>query len=167
MVTGQTVPNMVAVDGSVPTARLSVFNNAGASHVVIDVLGAFADNAPGRFVALQPGRALDTRDGTGAPVGKVGQTPLVLKLTGVRGVPTSGVSAVLMNVTVVSPSASTYVTVYPSGTSRPLASNLNAVAGQVVPNMVLGRLGTDGSVAIYSNSGQVDLIADVMGYFTT
>ena len=166
MVVGQTVPNMVlarlGADG-----RVSVFNNNGASHVVIDVLGAFADNAPGRFVALQPGRVLDTRDGTGSPAAPVGQDPLVLKLTGVRGVPNSGVSAVLLNVTVVQPTAATYVTVYPSGGDRPLASNLNAVAGQIVPNMVLGRLGPDGSVAIYNNGGLTHLVADVTGYFTT
>jgi hypothetical protein len=58
------------------------------------------------------------------------------------------------------------VTVFPSGLERPVASNLNAVAGQVVPNMVIARLGPDGAAAIYNNSGTVDLVADVMGYFT-
>ena len=166
MVAGQTVPNMVLARLGAG-GRVSVFNNNGASHVVVDVLGAFADNAPGRFVALQPGRVLDTRDGTGAPAAPVGQTPLVLQLTGVRGVPNSGVSAVLLNVTIVQPTASTYLTVYPSGSDRPLASNLNAVAGQIVPNMVLGRLGPDGSVAFYNNGGLTHLVADVIGYFTT
>jgi hypothetical protein len=32
--------------------------------------------------------------------------------------------------------------------------------------MVLGRLAADGTVAFYNNGGTVDLIADVMGYFT-
>jgi len=84
-----------------------------------------------------------------------------------KGIPGSGVSAVLMNVTAVSPDVGTYVTVYPTGGDRPLASNLNAAQGQVIPNMVLGRLGPDGSVAIYNNAGTVDLVADVMGYFTS
>ena len=73
----------------------------------------------------------------------------------------------LLNVTVVAPSNDTYVTVFPSGSTVPLASNLNAVAGQIVPNSVLARLGPDGSVALYNNAGTVDLLADVMGYFTT
>jgi hypothetical protein len=166
MVVGQTVPNMVisrlSADG-----RINIFNNSGASHVVIDVLGAFVDNAAGRFVAVPPGRVLDTRDGTGAPVGRIDQNPLVLKLTGASGVPATNVSAVVMNVTVVEPTENTYVTVYPTGGDRPLASNLNAAPGQVVPNMVLGRLGPDGSVAIYNNGGTTDLLADVVGYFTT
>jgi len=165
MVTGQTVPNMVLARLSAD-GNINIYNNNGSSHVVVDVLGSFSDNAPGRFVALQPGRVLDTRDGTGAPLAPVGQTPIVLKLAGQRGVPNNGVSAVLLNVTAVTPSNDTYVTVYPAGGDPPLASNLNAVAGQIVPNSVLARLGTDGSVALFNNSGTVDLIADVMGYFT-
>ena len=166
MVAGQTVPNMVlarvGTDG-----RVSIYNNTGATHVVADVVAAFADNAPGRLVAISPVRVLDTRDGFGAPKAKVGQTPLVLKLTGAAGIPGSGVSAVLMNVTAVAPDRDTFVTVYPAGGDRPLASNLNVVAGQVIPNMVLARVGVDGGVAIYNNAGALDLVADVMGYFTS
>ena len=72
----------------------------------------------------------------------------------------------LLNVTAVEPVGDTFITVYPSGGERPLAANLNAVAGQIVPNMVLGRLGADGTVAIFNYAGDVDLVADVMGYFT-
>jgi uncharacterized protein (DUF1501 family) len=167
MVPGQTVPNMVlarvGADG-----KISIYNNTGSTHVVVDVIGAFADNASGRFVAIQPGRVLDTRDGTGVPaVGRVTQDPVILKMTGAMGVPTSGVSAVLLNVVAVEPVGDSFITVYPSGTDRPLASNLNVVTGQVVPNMVLARLGSDGCVALYNNAGHVDLVADVMGYFTT
>jgi|CXWL01.1.fsa_nt_gi uncharacterized protein (DUF1501 family) len=165
MVRGQTVPNMVfarvGADGMV-----SVYNNSGAAHVVVDVVGAFADNAPGRFVALQPSRVLDTREGYGAPQAPVGQDPLLLRLMGTGGVPGNGVSAVLLNVTAVTPTANTFITVYPAGGERPLASNLNATAGQIIPNMVLARLGTNGSAALYNNEGTVDLVADVMGYFT-
>jgi hypothetical protein len=31
--------------------------------------------------------------------------------------------------------------------------------------MVLARLGPDGSAMLFNNSGDVDLVADVMGYF--
>ena len=78
---------------------------------------------------FSPGRVLDTRDGTGAPQGPVGQTPLVLKLTGQRGVPNSGVSAVLLNVTAVTPTGDTYVTVYPAGSEPPLAADAETPAG--------------------------------------
>ena len=50
---------------------------------------------------------------------------------------------------------------------RPNASNLNAVAGEIVPNMVLGRLGANGAVQVFNYAGTVDIVADVFGYFTT
>jgi hypothetical protein len=145
---------------------VNFFNHSGATHVVADVVAAFTTDAPGRLVALAPSRVLDTREGIGAPLAKVGQEPLVLKLTGQAGIPSSNVSAVLMNVTAVMPDRSTFITVYPTGGDRPLASNLNVVAGQVIPNMVLAPLGPDGAVALYNNAGAIDLVADVMGYFT-
>jgi hypothetical protein len=109
---------------------------------------------------------LDTRDGTGAPLAQVGQSPLPVTLLGRGGVPSTGVSGVMLNVTAVAPTANTFVTVYPSGTDRPLASNLNVTAGQVIPNMVLARVGPDGAVMMYNNGGVIDLVADVVGYFT-
>ena len=116
---------------------------------------------------MTPVRVLDTREGVGAPQGAGRRrTRCRCALTGVGGIPATGVSAVLLNVTAVSPSADTFVTVYPTGGERPLAANLNAVAGQIVPNMVIGRLGPDGHVAIFNFAGDVDLVADVMGYFT-
>jgi uncharacterized protein (DUF1501 family) len=165
MVPGQTVPNMVlARVGS--NGMVSIYNNTGATHVVIDVLGCFDGNAGGRYVALSPRRVLDTRDGTGAPAAKVGQAPLPVTLLGRGGVPSSGVSGVMLNVTAVAPSANTFVTVYPSDSDRPLASNLNVTAGQVIPNMVLARVGADGAVMMFNNGGLIDLVADVVGYFT-
>ena len=162
---GQTVPNLIIArvgeDG-----RVSVYNNAGSTHVVIDVLGAFTPGATARYVPVSPARALDTREGVGTTRTRLGSAHLPLGLAGRCGVPATDVSAVLLNVTVVSPSTGTYVTVFPSGRNRPLASNLNATAGQVVPNMVLARLGPDGGATFYNNSGDLDLVADVMGYFT-
>jgi uncharacterized protein (DUF1501 family) len=163
---GQTVPNLVIAQVGAG-GKVSIFNFAGSTHVVADVLGSFGPSGSSRYVAFAPVRVLDTRDGTGAPVAPVGQTPLVLKLAGVKGIPSSGVGAVLLNVTMVRPTATTYLTVYPSGTDRPLAANLYATPGQVVPNMVLGALGADGSVTVFNFAGTTDLVADVMGYFAT
>jgi hypothetical protein len=165
MVAGQTVPNMVIAKLGTG-GKVSLFNFAGSSHVIVDVLGAFRPIGSGQYVAVSPSRMLDTRDGTGAAKAPVGQTPLNVSLTGRNGVPDNGVSAVLLNVTAVSPTQSTYVTVYPGGSARPTASNLNVVAGQVIPNMVVARLGPGGEVLFYNNSGTVDLVADVVGYFT-
>ncbi|MEI6496353.1 MAG: DUF1501 domain-containing protein [Actinomycetota bacterium] len=165
MAPGQTIPNMVLA--RVGTGgKVSIFNAAGSTHVVVDVFGAFCEGATSRFVPVSPQRALDTRSGVGAPQGRVSRGEVPVTLAGRSGVPATGCSAVLMNVTAVLASQGTFVTVFPSGRSRPASSNLNVVSGQVVPNMVLARLGDDGSSVLYNNSGTIDLVADVMGYFT-
>jgi hypothetical protein len=170
MVPGSTVSNMVFARVG-EGGKVRVYNNTGSTHVVIDVLGAFVPGASSRYVAVSPARALDTREGVGAPRARLSARlsggALDVGLTGRCGVPSSGVSAVLLNVTAVTPSAGTYVTVFPSGRGRPLASNLNVDPGQVVPNMVLARLGSNGAASMYNNTGDVDLVGDVMGYFTT
>ncbi len=120
------------------------------------------------YVVTSPKRILDTRHGTGAPQRPVGPGGVVrLKVLGAGGIPTSGVTAVTMNVTDADATASSYVTVYPDGTSRPTASNLNFTAGRVNPNLVTVRVGSDGYVDLYNAHGDVDLIADVEGYFTS
>ncbi len=165
MAAGQTVPNMVLAKVGAG-GRVSIFNHSGSTHVVVDVLGCFGSGVSSKFVSLSPARVLDTREGTGAPQAPLGRGALSLALAGRGGVPSNGASAVLLNVTAVAPTTGTYVTVFPTDVERPVASNLNAAAGQVVPNMVIARLGGDGAAAIYNNSGTVDLVADVMGYFT-
>ncbi|HEX3087089.1 MAG TPA: DUF1501 domain-containing protein [Ilumatobacteraceae bacterium] len=165
MAPGQTVPNMVLTRVGA-NGMVSIYNNAGATDIIVDVLGCFDGDSSGRYVALTPRRVLDTRDGTGAPQGPVGQAPLEVTLLGRGGVPSDGVSGVMLNVTAVAPTGNTYVTVYPGGSDCPTASNLNISAGQVIPNMVLARLGPAGTVLMYNNTGNVDLVADVVGYFT-
>ncbi|MER6268611.1 PKD domain-containing protein [Streptomyces sp900105755] len=120
------------------------------------------------YVVTSPKRILDTRNGTGAAKRRLGPGGVVrLKVLGVGGVPASGVTAVTMNVTDTDATASSYVTVYPDGTSRPTASNLNFTAGRTNPNLVTVRVGSDGYVDLYNAHGDVDLIADVQGYFTS
>jgi uncharacterized protein (DUF1501 family) len=162
---GQTVPNMVVARVGAE-GKISLFNAGGSTHLIVDVLGCFDDGAAGKFVPMAPARVLDTRDGTGARRGPVTGEPLALLLRGVQGIPADGVRAVLLNVTAVQPTQRTYVTIYPSGTPLPTASNLNVEVGQVVPNAVLARLGDDGKVMCYNAAGAIDLVADVMGYVT-
>ena len=48
----------------------------------------------------------------------------------------------------------------------PLASNLNFVPGQTIPNLVVAKVGANGNIALTNNSpGTVQLIADVAGYY--
>ena len=54
---------------------------------------------------------------------------------------------------------------YPSDAARPGASNLNTASGQDTPNLVIVKVGADGNVKLYNNSGTGHLIADVLGWF--
>jgi hypothetical protein len=129
-------------------------------------------------VALSPYRTCDTRaeqtgvvapnpcnyNGTGTgTLGTAGS--LSVQVTG-GGVPASGVSAVVLNVTVTNTTAASYLTVWPDPTARPNASDLNWVAGETVPNLVVVELGSDGAVDIYNYSGSTDVIVDVEGYYS-
>lgn len=129
--------------------------------------GAFL--TPGSdFTPHAPTRLLDTRTGTGAPVGKVaGQGSARVKVAGNAAVP-AGVTAVALNVTVTETADSGYVTAWPgAGYDRPGTSNLNYTAGRSVPNLVIVPVGEDGYVELFNGGPKpVDLIADVTGYFT-
>ena len=73
-------------------------------------------------------------------------------------------SAVVLNVTVTQPERAGFVTVYPCGTDVPTASNINFLAGSTVANLVVSKIGADGTVCIF-NSSAAHLVADVDGYF--
>jgi hypothetical protein len=120
----------------------------------------------GDLQAVVPSRVLDTRSGIGAPRARVGPgSTLALRVTGVGTLPATGVGAVVLNVTGVSPTSSTYVTVWPAGAPRPTVSSLNLEPGQVVPNLVVVKVGRGGVVNLYNRSGALDLVADVTGWF--
>lgn len=73
-------------------------------------------------------------------------------------------TAAFLNVTVVNPSGSGFVTVWPCGVPRPIAANVNYVAGDIVPNGVIAPIGADGKVCFFS-SASTDLVIDVSGWF--
>jgi hypothetical protein len=117
------------------------------------------------FHPLPPTRILDTRSGNGAPAGKLGAgATLLLQVTGRGGVPADATSLVY-NLAVTAPTASSHLTVYPSGTSRPLASSINFSAGQTIANGGTTKLGADGKLAIFNNAGATHVILDVAGYY--
>src|SRR5690606_21433934 len=104
--------------------------------------------AAGGYVALEPTRILDTRDGLGAPSQPIGPGQTIdVTVTGLADVPSAGAGAVLLNLTGTQPTANTFLTVYPTGSSRPDASNLNLLAGQTDANLVIATVGHDGKIS--------------------
>lgn len=165
---GAVTPNLVYVKLSAD-GKVELFNNSGTVDLLADVVGWFDDDGSGdRFVGTQPTRLLDTRAGSSIGLSGAfgpGQTRR-LSLAGQGPVPSTGVSAVVLNVTPVNPTADSFVTVWPAGASRPTTSNLNLSPGAITPNLVTVKVSADGKVDLFNNSGTVDLLADVVGYYT-
>ena len=87
-------------------------------------------------------------------------------MLGVGDVPTDGVTSVALNVTVTEPTAWSYLTVYPTGTARPTASNLNFSPGQTIAVQVLVQVGADGKVSIYNALGATHVVVDITGWYS-
>ena len=162
LVAGQTAPNLVIV-GVGTDGEVCVYTHAGA-HLIADVTGWYPAGSP--FTPVVPERILETRTPT---IGYTGGKPApgqVVELD-VTGVGTAAVpddaEAVVLNVTGVGATGDGFVTVYPCGTTRPRASNLNLLAGETRPNLVIARVGDDGKVCLYTKAG-THLLADITGY---
>lgn len=163
---GETVANLVTVALS-PDGTLTVRNNSGSTHVIVDVAGWYDDGAlpticpcGDGYGGILPTRVLDTR--TGAPL--AAGVARDLAIAGVAGVPADA-TAVIANVTVVKPTKDTHLTVWPKGQVLPPVSNVNAPVGSVVPNLVIVKVGPDGMVRLRNNSGSADVLVDVVGWF--
>jgi hypothetical protein len=173
-------------------------------------------NAPGTFTPVTPIRILDTRRNLGITnaqqfcqvidfVNRCGVAtgggeesavnPLTrravaanhtLKVTGIAGVPESGVSAVLLNVTATGAPGPGFISVIPPGPrgdygrleifddqgwfnrrGTPQTSNLNVNGPAAVPNLVLARVGAGGTISLFNSFGPTEVIADLAGWFDT
>jgi len=77
------------------------------------------------------------------------------------------IDALVFNVTVTEPTTPSYLTVHPDGVERPNASNLNFVANQTVPNLVMVKAGAvNARVDFYNFLGATHVVVDWFGVFT-
>jgi len=161
---GQTVPNLVVVAIGA-NRKVSLYNRLGTSDFIADLAGWYGGSqASAVFKPITPARLLDSRNGTGGPSSPWGSdTTRSIALATGTPVPTPA-SAVVVNVTATNTTASSFVTAWPTNVTRPIVSNLNFVAGQTVPNLTVVQLGAQ-QLSLYNKIGNVDLIADVAGYF--
>jgi hypothetical protein len=164
-VPGDIIPNSVIV-GIGSAGKVNLFNANGTIDLVADIVGYYSpDNTGKQFFPVTPVRALDTRNGTGGFSAAVGQGASIdLGIRGANGIPNTA-SAIVMNTTAVLPSGGSFLTVWPTGVTRPLASNLNFVPGDIIPNLVQVGIGSNGKVSLFNNAGAVNLVADLTGYF--
>ncbi|MER5635756.1 right-handed parallel beta-helix repeat-containing protein [Kitasatospora sp. NPDC002227] len=164
---GRTIANLVTVpvaaDGSV---TLYAGGTPGTVQVVADVEGYYDANGHDIFRTVNPERLMDTRQVTydfcGGQPRKAAQIPAggTLDLSFCYG----GISSATLNVTVTNPGSGGFLTVYPHGQDRPLASNLNWSAGETIPNQVIAQV-KDGKVSFYNGGwAPIDLVVDMFGY---
>lgn len=167
---GQTIANLVVVDvmGRAATGSVCLYSSS-AANLIADVTGYFLDDQEprpigGSIVSLDtPQRALDTR--TGAAPSSAGQVRR-LQLGGRFDIPSTGVTAVALNVTAVNARVPGYLTVFPCGTTPPNASNVNYPIAVATPNAAIVGLSTTGELCIFTET-DVDVLVDVTGYFST
>jgi hypothetical protein len=163
------VPKFVAL---LAVAAVSMTGTAGLANAApITPASTLASPASGTFQTVTPTRVLNTRVGTGAPQAPLGAGGSIdLKVLGTAGIPPTGVSAVVLNLTVTGGTAPSFLTVWPTGTTRPAnVSSINFVAGTNRANLVTAAVGTVGAdagkISIYNNAGSVEVNADVLGYY--
>ena len=166
---GENFANTVVMgvsSGNVSVLNQFYNNGAGGTHVLVDVIGYSRSAAGGSHLrTLAPVRALDSRTGTGGL-----QEPFHaraardLTIVGQPGIP-ANVQAVVLNMTVANATnTGSFVTVWPSGEAQPNISNLNIIAGVTRPNLVVARV-ANGKISIVNDSGDTDILADIVGYF--
>jgi hypothetical protein len=152
--------------------KVRIFNNSGATHVVVDVAGYLIANQDpltrrGRVVPLTtPYRVFDTREAQwGAVALGPGQAEDwsfadFVGSVNIGGVAVGNQLAVIGNLTSASltrqyptVAPSSYLTVYPSDAARPVASNVNMVEGAPVPNLAILKYSATTTVRVFNLAG--------------
>ena len=167
---GDTRPNLVTArlgDGG----RLSFTNAIGSVNVVADVVGYYDDAPdPGLFFnAVSPTRVLDTRDPASATAGApiTAGSPISLPAIDRAGIDPADAEAVVVNITATGATKDTFVRVWDADDQIPTTSSVNVRAGETIANLaVVGTGGDLGSIGIASAVGSVEVVVDVVGWFS-
>jgi hypothetical protein len=125
---------------------------------------------PFQYFALTPCRIVDTRNANGVDGGPLlhgNAAARNFQVRGTCGVPSTA-AAVTINVTVVTPTSSGFLTLWPSGGAQPTVSTINFVpADNVLANGAIVPLSTavDDLSVFFGGAGTTHLVIDVTGYF--
>ena len=142
--------------------QVSITNASGSTDIIADVVGYFS---PGEFksggviTGATPVRILDTR-----PASPFGQDEVrTVVVAGIGGIPATAKTAIL-KVTAVVPTSAGFLTVWPEPLAPPNVSNVNFGPGMTIPNLVVTRISTNGTINIYNALGMTHVLIDVLGY---
>ncbi len=175
-ITDDVLNNVFTVGLGPADGAFKIFASATV-HIVVDVTGYFAPPQPapasGLFLHMLPTpiRLEDTRPGLPACVAPGTPLPGGVDTTHQGATTCSGVTipstarAILGNVTVVTPAANGFLTLFPADTTRPLASSGNYRAGAVLNSPFTVGLSPTGQFKIFT-AATTDVVIDVIGYFS-
>jgi len=161
------------------TVNVTVITPLGDSP--ISSADRYTYSTPGAYTPVTPFRVCDTRptsqgitanqcndDSTGAGSGPLTSgAKRVVTVDGFGGLPGSGVTAVVVNVTAIAPTSGTFLTLYPDGGSVPATSNLNPQAGAIVANLVEVAVSTAGKIDVFNALGTINVALDIQGYVSS
>jgi len=146
-----------------PGVALNAVLDAGQADLVLDVVG-YTTSAPAagaaRLVVPVARRLLDTRIAR-TPLGAAESRGLVLR--GGSGAPARA-SAVVLNLTAIGASATTYLSATPAP-GRPSVSSLAEPALATVANTVVVPVAADGRVWLFNATGQTHVVVDLLGWY--
>ena len=127
-----------------------------------------AASVAGEVYATTPTKVLDTRTGLGAPKAALGAgRTLLLTLAGKGGIPASGAASAVLQLTTLSTTASTSLTVWPTGAVRPATPNIAVTVGRTTTVAITSKLGSAGRVSIFNAAGTVQLADHTEAWATT
>lgn len=156
---GETISNHVIA--TTDTSGMLVAYVHGTTHLVVDIT-AVHTGSTGIVAAQSSSRALDTRQSGAIPAG--GTATVRPADAGVAGAPENP-AAWLLNITAVDADQDGFVSAYPAGARRPLASNINYHHGQTIAGLATVSANSNGVVELYAH-GKTHLVVDVMGWVT-
>ncbi len=146
----------VVAAGAVPALAAP----GGPPATATDAAPVSPDSAIGTYFPDTPRRIFDTRAAGNSRLGQGRTVVIAPYLSGVT--PT----AVVLNLTVVNPTTTGYLTAYPTGRALPRTSSINFGAGATRANLVTVPVGSDGRIAIYNGLGTTDVIVDQVGIYS-
>ena len=183
------IANLVTV-ATPQGGAIDIYNALGTVNVLVDVEGYFEPEAStdyeGLFHPIAPFRVCDTRLSSPTPFcsahGAMGpEMAMAVNVTGASQIPTDGTAgSVVVNLTGVAGSASTYLSLFPTdssggcqytGSHAPPFSTINLPAGAVQANRVMVELGPattggpDTSLCVYNAAGTINVLIDANGWF--
>ena len=155
MATANLVLTGVGADGTV-----TVSNLAGATDVIVDLLGTFSVASGVRTLA--PTRLLDTR--TSGPPASSTRVPVVASSALGAFVGAAGPGTLVANLTGVDATARSFVTAWSGAGVRPSTSNLNLPVGGALANLAVLPIGPADDVRMYVSAGEANVLLDAAAW---